>query len=413
MFEEQNQLIVNTLVELYRQSASWQAIRLTAMHLGSTTGTQIEVYDQAGRLVADSLSGMMRGMHGRHWARVQEERGLTYIYPLSVQGKEVGRVLITHLGQRGLYTTEALVFSRAVRQSAVIAGLIAIVAAILIAGMLARRLTSRLKVLTAAAEKWGQGKFGERVEILGDDELAVLGEAMNRMAGSLAEQSELRRKLTGNISHELRTPLTTIQSYLEAFRDGILQPKRENIEAVLEEAARLGKLVNDLQGLTIDSYEREALKLKQLPLTELVTQEAERIRPLLQQKEITLQIEKPVADFSALADETLVERVISNLLINAYKYTPQKGKVLITFSQGNEEVCVAVADTGIGIDAEHLPYIFERFYRVDPSRTRATGGSGIGLAIVKELMEAMGGRVDVDSKPQHGSCFRLYFKRSK
>lgn len=136
------------------------------------------------------------------------------------------------------------------------------------------------------------------------------------------------------------------------------------------------------------------------------------MRPLLQQKEIRLQIEKPTTDFYALADETLLERVIGNLLINAYKYTPQKGEVLITFSQDKEEVYVAIADTGIGIDEEHLPYIFERFYRVDPSRTRATGGSGIGLAIVKELMEAMGGRVELDSKPQHGSCFRLYFKKS-
>jgi signal transduction histidine kinase len=249
------------------------------------------------------------------------------------------------------------------------------------------------------------------VEVGGDDELAVLGTTMNRMAAKIAEQNALRRKLTGDISHELRTPLTTIQSYLEAFRDGILSPDEENLTAVLEETGRLGSLVQDLQELANADFQKRLVELKPLALNELLQAEVERLRPLLQRKELTIHLELPAQTIYAQADEELLARVLNNLVSNAYKYTPAGGTVTVSLGQQAAEIVVAVQDSGIGIAAEHLPYLFERFYRVDPSRTRATGGSGIGLAIVRELVEAMGGRVDVTSQPGKGSCFYVYLPR--
>ena len=137
----------------------------------------------------------------------------------------------------------------------------------------------------------------------------------------------------------------------------------------------------------------------------------ERLRPLPQRKELTIHLELPAQTIYAQADEELLARVLNNLVSNAYKYTPAGGTVTVSLGQQAAEIVVAVQDSGIGIAAEHLPYLFERFYRVDPSRTRATGGSGIGLAIVRELVEAMGGRVDVTSQPGKGSCFYVYLPR--
>jgi signal transduction histidine kinase len=410
--EEQNRLIVETLAELYGEATSWMSVRRSTMHVGSTTGTQIRVYDNQGELIADSLAGMTQGMHGRRWQHAQEQRGQTYVYPLVVNEQQIGDVEITHLGQEGLWTGEAVVFRQTVRQTAFYTGLIAILVATIVGTLLSRRLTARLAGLSSAAERWGDGHFGIRVAEEGDDELAVLGGAMNRMAGRLEEQSKLRKKLTGDISHELRTPLTTIQSYLEAFLDDVLKPDRENVKAVLDETHRLGRLVNDLQELTNAEYRARDVAFSIVNLNEFTAREAERIRPLLQQKEIELVVQKYHSQIGALADEALLERVLGNLLANAYKYTSAGGTVTVSVFEEGERVGVRVTDTGIGIAEEHLPYLFERFYRADPSRTRATGGTGIGLAIVSELAEAMGGSVDVQSQPDKGSTFRLLLQKA-
>ena len=406
--EDQNRLILDTLAELYSRSTSWQAIRLSTMYVGSTTGTQIRVYDMRGRLIVDSLTGMMQGTHSDYWRQQQKQRSQAAAYPLYVQDEQVGVVEIAYLGQQGLWSAEAILFRRMVLISAVITGLLAILAAAYLGSKLARRLTGRLAVLAAAAEKWGRGHFTSRVCVSGDDELAVLGETMNRMASRLEAQSDLRKKLTSDISHELRTPLSTIQSYLEAFRDGVLPPDEKHLSAVLEESIRLGSLITDLQRLAEAEYSRKAAQFEQLSLNAFLAAEADRYRPFMQQKEINLVLELPDGEVTVQADRGLLNQVLANLLMNAAKYTPAGGQVRLSLTAADGEAVIAVADTGSGIAAEHLPHIFERFYRVDPSRTRATGGSGIGLAIVRELTEAMHGRVTVESTPGKGSCFRLY-----
>ena len=410
--EEQNRRIVETLAELYGEATSWSAVRRSTMHVGSTTGTQIRVLDNEGRLIADSLPGMMQGMHGRRWQQAQETRGQTYEYPLFVQNQRIGTVEITHLEQQGVWSIEALIFHRTVRQSAILTGLAAILAAVLAGSILSRKLTGRLAKLTAVTETWGHGRFDARVDVEGDDELAALGETMNRMASRLEQQSDLRKKLTGDISHELRTPLTTIQSYMEAFLDGVMEPDKQTIQAVLDESHRLGRLVNDLQELTNTEYHSRDVSLSILDLNAFISTEAERARPVLKQKDISLTVLPKEGEVRVLADEALLGRILNNLIINAFKYTPESGHVTVSVTENQQKAGISVSDTGIGIKKEHLPFIFERFYRVDPSRTRTTGGSGIGLAIVKELAESMGGTVDVESTPGKGSVFQVILQKA-
>jgi len=410
--EEQNRRIVETLAELYGEATSWTAVRRSTMHMGTTTGTQIRVFDNEDRTIADSLPGMMQGMRGHRWRLEREVRGQAYTYPLFVEGQRIGNVEITHLGQQGLLSGEALVFRRTVKQSAIFTGLTFILAAGLVGSLLSRRLTSRFNGLTAAAEKWGHGRFNSRVEVGGDDELAVLGETMNRMAHRLEEQSKLRKKLSGDISHELRTPLSTIQSYLEAFLDDVMVPDKENVKAILAESHRLSRLVNDLQGLANAEYRIKSAELAVLDLNEFTFKETERIKPRLAQKGIEFNLQTKNAPVLIMADEALLGRVLSNLLVNAYKYTPEGGRITVSVFEQGASAGLSVADNGSGIAKEHLPHVFERFYRADPSRTRATGGSGIGLAIVKELSEAMGGSVDVVSELNQGSTFRVILQKS-
>ncbi len=406
--EAQNQRILETLAELYGQATSWQAIRLSTWHVGTTTDTQIRVFDMQNNLIADALTDtMQQGMHGRRQQAVQEQRGNTYSYTLQANGHDVGIVEITHLGQVGLMSGEALVFSRTVNQAMLLTSLGIIFIAALIGRGLSHRLTGRLGNMTDAAEQLGSGEFATRVEVEGDDELAVLGRTMNRMAVRLEEQTALRKKLTGDISHELRTPLTTIQSYIEAFLDKVMTADDNNLQAVLDETHRLTRLVDDLQELSNAQCRDHDVCLHELDLNKVVEVETERTRALFKQKGIELAVVKQDGTINCRADEVLLGRVLGNLLVNAWKYTPQGGKVTVSTSGGHGEALVTVSDTGAGIDKEHLPYIFERFYRADPSRARTTGGSGIGLAIVLELVQAMGGSIDVESVRGEGSTFRV------
>jgi signal transduction histidine kinase len=409
--EAQNRRIVETLESLYSEATSWMAVRRSTQYVGSTTGTQIRVFDPDNQLVADSLPGMMQGMHGRRWERAQEERGNTYTYPLHINDRMVGTVEITHLGQQGLWSGEALVFRRTLNQTALLASLLVMVAAIVGGSILSRHLTKRFETLTSAADTLGRGEFATRVTVEGDDELAALGDTMNRMAARLEEQNTLRKKLSGDISHELRTPLTTVQSYLEAFIDGVMEPDSENLRAILDETHRLGRLVNDLQELTTAECGDRDMVLTEVDLYQLVKQETHRALPRFKQKQIALRMEGPEEERMVLGDESLLSRVLGNLIINAYKYTPEGGTVSVSTYSNDESAGFLVADNGIGIPQEHLPFIFERFYRVDPSRTRATGGSGIGLAIVRELVRTMGGSVDVESDLGVGTTFRVTLQK--
>jgi len=297
-------------------------------------------------------------------------------------------------------------FTSAVTEVLSLAALAAILAAVVVSLFTARRIVEPIRAMMQASQDIAAGDYRQRVRVPGADELGALAEAFNRMAATL-EQTEARRlELIGNVAHELRTPLAGIRSSMEGLVDGVLPAEPETFLGVQGEAARLQRLVGDLEVLSRAEAGQIPLDIRPLVLADLVHSVAERLAPQFEDKGVALQLELTPDLPPVPADAGRLTQVLTNLLGNALQYTPAGGQVTVRAWRADREVRVAVQDTGAGISAEHLPHLFERFYRVDKSRSRAGGGSGIGLTIAKHLVEAHGGRIWAESPgPGQGSAF--------
>ena len=236
-------------------------------------------------------------------------------------------------------------------------------------------------------------------------ELSELVTSINHLADSLKKQEGLRKQLTADVAHELRTPLTTVSTHLEAMMEGVWSPTYERLNSCYDEINRISKLVADLESL--NQVENENIKLNKTPvdLYDLVTSISQRFQIAGRNKNIAISVLG--SNVIAWVDENRIWQVISNLLSNAVKYTQDNGQIKITVEDGNTLARIVVEDNGIGIPEEELPFIFERFYRADKSRNRKTGGAGIGLAVVKSIIEAHKGSIDVSSKIDIGSQFTI------
>jgi signal transduction histidine kinase len=259
--------------------------------------------------------------------------------------------------------------------------------------------------MARAAEKITDGDYATRVARGGPHELASLAESFNRMAASLADQERERRDFIVNAAHELRTPLTNLQGYLEAMRDGVIAPTPEQLGSLHEEAQRLVRLSRSLDALAGEEPGHRPPVCEDVDLAQAVQMALDVARPAFDAKEITVEASIPRGVLVRAAPDG-VAQILGNLLQNASRYTPPGGCASIHAIVQSSSVVVSVTNTGDGIPAADLLHVFERFYRVEKSRDAARGGAGIGLAIVKQLVEAAGGRVGVDSD---GGLTRFWF----
>lgn len=307
-------------------------------------------------------------------------------------------------------------FLQAVNNSIWIAGAIAVFTAVILSLFLARQITSPLRNMTLAAKQIASGDLSQRVQVKSKDELGELAAAFNSMAESLARNEQVRRNMVADIAHELRTPLTVIRGNLEAIIDGVIPLSKDYVASIHEETTVLANLIADLRELSL--AEAGQLKLERSPtnLADLLGKVVAKHQPAAVEKDISLAIDLPEELPSADIDEQRISQAINNLLSNALRHTEAGGRIVVAARQDgvvasskarktSPLLTVSVEDTGTGIPAEELPYIFERFYRLDKSRSRASGGSGIGLAIVKQLVEAHGGKVWAESTLGKGSKF--------
>ncbi len=297
-------------------------------------------------------------------------------------------------------------FQTVVQQALLVSGFAALAAAVVVSLFVSRRIVEPLLTLSAVARRLAQGFYRERTTITSDDEIAQLSQSVNQLADALDQTERRRLALLADVTHELRTPLATIGGYMEGLLDGVIKPNTQTFSLILHESNRLQRLIEDLELLS----RVEAGQLPVLPrrtdLREGIAEVAAQFEPLFSANQVTLRLEVDERLPEVWADPDRVDQVLINILSNAYRYTPRGGSVTLRATDHGQLVLVSVRDTGIGISAEHLPHVFERFYRVDKSRARQSGGSGIGLAIARHLVYAQGGEIWAESPGQgRGSTF--------
>jgi signal transduction histidine kinase len=298
-------------------------------------------------------------------------------------------------------------FQDAVRTAMLAALVIALLAAVIVALALSSRIATPVTRLVEAARRIAGGHYAERVPAAGESEIAELAATFNAMAGSLEATERRRLELVGDVAHELRTPLATLDGYLEGLQDGVVEANAETWTLLRRETGRLTRLVADLSELWRAEARQLPLSLEALDAGQVAADVVEQFRPQAEARALTVGADLP-GGLMVRADRDRFAQIVANYLSNAIRYSPDSAEVRVVGRRSGGEVIVSVRDTGPGLTAEQRAHVFERFYRVDPSRSRALGGAGIGLAIAHALAAAMGGRAWADSDgPGHGSTFSV------
>jgi signal transduction histidine kinase len=277
--------------------------------------------------------------------------------------------------------------------------------AVMVTFLLSRRVLEPVTALTRAAKRMEAGDLSVRVphEARGGDEVTELGRAFNEMASKLSENERLRRQMVSDVAHELRSPVTNLRCQLEALQDGLLPLDRANLDVLHEETLFLQRLISDLQDLSLAEAGRLEVESKSVDLAQLVRRV---VGPFSAAPGAPIVVRVASEPAAVMGDEARIEQVLRNLLSNARTHTPADGSITIAVTTAGGAVEIRVQDTGAGIAPEHLGYVFDRFYRADESRSRATGGAGLGLAIARQLVTAHHGDIRVDSPgPGQGTTF--------
>jgi signal transduction histidine kinase len=373
------------LSRYYENHRGWEGIQPEIAELGRIAGQRVVLADSAGAVLADSENLLIGQTVGERWPapRAWVKQG----------GRPIAAVYLDPL--EGPPSPDAA-FISAVNRSVLFGALAAGIAAVIVTLFISGRILRPVENLTVAAQQMSHGDLSARVPVESDDELGQLATAFNGMAENISRQEELRRNMVGDVAHELRTPLTNLRGYLEATRDGLVQPDAALVDNLYEETMLLTRLVTDLHELAQAEAGQLTLVRTPTPIGEVIEKAVEILRPQAEGKGVTLSVamtpDLPLAEI----DRERIGQVLRNLLNNALAHTPTGGVIEVSAARENGAIRVMVRDTGEGISAEDLPHVFDRFYRADRSRARQTGGYGLGLAIVRQLVEAHGGAVAVE-----------------
>lgn len=327
--------------------------------------------------------------------------------PADIMAGGNGRAMMSRMGAAEQLLVES--FNRYLWLAALISLIIAVSAGFLIS----RYMTSPLRQLAAATRKVTAGDFTPRITRITNDEIGEVSSTFNIMTEQLEKKEISRKQLLANIAHELRNPLSIVQGNLEAWRDNVISPTPEQISSVYDETVLLGRLITDLKELSLAEAGQITLDKEPINIGEMVSESISNLMISSGEKNIDIVKDIPTNLPLAFIDEGRIRQVMRNLLDNALRYTPDNGNIMIRAIIRQDWIEISVSDSGSGIAPEDIPYIFDHFYKADRSRSRKYSGSGIGLALVKQIIELHGGRVWAESKPGVGSTFHFTIPRYK
>lgn len=398
--------LVDQLAEFYQQNGSWQDLSAIGLRLANERGRSD--YVKAPVALVDSSQTVVLGTRRYRVGQQLSQAELRGSLPIEVDGQIVGAVLVDLPLVAPLpapYSPEGAFLAR-VNRAIAFGALGATVIALVLGGLLARAITRPVKELTEATQRVAQGELGHQVPVRTQDELGDLAVSFNRMSADLASSNQVRRQMTADVAHELRTPLSVILGYSEALSDGKLQGKPAIYDAMYGEARLLSHLVDDLRTLSLADAGELTLNRSLLPVAECIEGTAASHVELAAQRGIRLEVQidpdLPLID----GDRERIAQVLANLVSNALRYTPEGGVITLSAAVNGDRVLLRVSDTGPGIEPQHLPLVFKRFYRADDARP-ANGESGLGLAIARSLVEAHGGTIQVESVVGQGATFTV------
>ena len=389
----------------YERTGGWYngALNEASATSGFSDGLGVQVTDERGVILYDT-------------SRIDNDNSVISLAPLdknqmasapiNANGEVIGTVRVWVYGSNALLTQADQQFRTRSYQAMIAAGLLAIVLALLLGYLFARTLVNPINRISKAARAFGEGDLSARTGLYGDDEIAQLGMNFDDMAEAVEKDRELERRLTTDVAHELRTPLMAIQSTVEAMIDGVFEPDTERLETVNSEVQRLSRLVDAILKLSRLESRSDPLDCRVINVGDLIEGLIATHEAFVHDSGLQL-IYIAEDDVYIYGDADLIRQATANLISNAVRYTDE-GSITVSVNKGETMAYIAVADTGIGLTNEEAKMVFSRFWRADAGRTREKGGLGIGLSVVKEIVDQHGGWVRVEGKPNEGATFTMY-----
>lgn len=389
----------------YEQSnGDWYGGALSAATSASSLydSVYLQVHTIDGTIVYDDRANDVLGS-----VDVKEDGSNVASAPIMVDGEKVGTVLVRVPGSETLLTKFDEDFRDKSYNAMIFAAVIALIIAMVMGAIFARTIAAPVKKITNAAKALKEGDYSARTGMTGSDEIARLGNMFDLMADSVESNRKLERRLVTDVAHELRTPLMAIQSTVEAMIDGVFKPDAERLETLNSEVQRLSRLVDALLKLSRLESRTKPIEQKKVDLTEMLSSVVQTHQAYIHDAGLNLEFEYDPHVY-VFGDADLLRQATANLISNAVRYTPEGGTITIMARKGDLMGQIVVKDTGIGLTPEEAKLVFQRFWRADSGRARATGGLGIGLSVVKEIVEQHNGWVRVEGRPNEGACFTIY-----
>lgn len=381
------------LMSYFIDRGSWDGIQPIIEYTGSIYNRRVILTDTEGVVVADSENEIIGEAYNLKWVGEPIPRrgpvlaGMIYISPAESD------------------PTSPISLLKAINFFLIIGGILALIVATLVTVFLSRRISKPIRALTEVVGRLGKGDFSQRVHVSDKGEVGMLASSFNNMANSLERAEQLRRNMVSDVAHELRSPVTNIRGQLEAIQDNLLKPDNSTLNSIHEETVLLSRLIDDLQELSLAEADRLKLDIQPTDIKELICTSIEAIQPKALANSVTIADKLSEKLPSVNVDQHRIAQVLRNLLSNAIAHTDKDGKIQVSAREVGSFIEICVADSGEGIPAEDISNIFERFYRVDKSRNRSTGGTGLGLTIARRLVELHGGKIWAESQLGVGSKF--------